>query len=478
VSEQPVSELHFAAPALGREDACPDLERVQNEDWFFIWEGGVSVDTPNVDIDGPPTRNGVLEVDGPTVTLRDGGRPFCAGGVEPFDILAITGCDPSRGDQQCGIDETCFVHPDSPTNVTSGLCIPTDDVDALSGVCRDFLITQRKYTIRETYADRIVIGERRRVLRTTPLDGCTDANQCAMMHDVERALASTDHPVDQELGDEAFDWECGADPSRAPGVPRCMMICSSSADCEDGHSCSAGFCVEGALPPLQCTEPVQRYQMRVGDAFAVVGERTGFLHNRTAATADDVAASAASEVGECIENPNGNPLLVGRVPLRPPSCTGDGMTDFTPNPCRVDGGMDHVEDVFSFSFNGEQCVSGAETRRTRQAPSVRVRNPSFTVHLVDTESEGNLECRGDRNGGLPAHGTVFPGYQMNFELTAGKFPFFIVGLNVALPSRVAPGPDGRLWVLDEGDSTVTTNGKVLILDPLAAPEGFGLITIL
>jgi hypothetical protein len=459
----PIQELHFAAPVEDREIAFPDLASVRNERWFFTWEGSVSQDAATVAIDGPPVRSGFITTSTGKTLLEDASSPFCQMGVEPFDIAFVNGCDPARGDVECGIGETCFIHPDSPTNVTGGICVPVDRKDALSGICRDFMITRRRYTIQETHANRLVIGERRRVLRTTPLDGCTDAAQCDQMFEVERRLTDPNHPLArEELPELDFTptWSCEADSTRAPGIDRCLMTCENTSECESGFACSRGYCVEGKLPPAECVSTVQRYQIRVGDGFSVVGERSGFLHNRVADTL----------TGECVDSATPNPLLVSRIPLRPPLCEGEGLLALAPNPCSTT--VDHTEDFIPFTVQSDQCTAQPQALRTREAMAIRYSNPAMTFHVVDTETTGDLECRADRDGDLPPHGVVFVGYQFSTDIQGGFFPMFVNGLEPAFPVNATEGPDGLIWVLDQGDDSSATKGQVFTLIPTEAENSF------
>ena len=50
----------------------------------------------------------------------------------------------------------------------------------------------------------------------------------------------------------------------------------------------------------------QRYELRAGEAFTVIGTRSGYIH--------PIIADAG---GNCVEEPNANPFQVGRIPLEP-----------------------------------------------------------------------------------------------------------------------------------------------------------------
>jgi hypothetical protein len=243
------------------------------------------------------------------------------------------------------------------------------------------------------------------------------------------------------------------------------MTCETSDQCEDGFICSRNYCVEAKLPPAACIGSVQRYQVHVGDAFAAIGERTGFLHNRIADEA----------TGECIDDPLPNPLFVSRIPLRAPACTGEGLTVFDPNPCSEP--VEHVEEVVEFDVDDGVCVADPANIRTRTAPAVRYSNPVFTFHIVDTETTGDLECRDDRAGQLPPYSAVYPNYRFTMDIQGGFFPMFVNGLEPAFPVESVRGPDGLIWVLDQGDDSSSTKGQIFTINPDEARASFAFETI-
>lgn len=462
-----ISELSIAASADVRERAFPDLRVVENQEWFITWEGSLAGDNLFVNIDGPPIRKGVVARDGNRALLQDASEPFCSIGVEPFDIAALVGCDPLANNAQCGVAEKCYVHPDSTTAVSSGVCLPADRVDELSGQCRDFLISRRRYSVSTTAKGELELIERRRMLRTTPLDGCASAAQCVELADAQRLLGDGAHPLEADLEDPAreFSWACEADPSREPGVDRCVMTCDSNEECENGFSCSEQRCVEARLPPEQCLASVQRYQLIAGEAFAVLGADDGFLHS---IVADPVT-------GACVQPPDAHPLAVGRIPLRAPACDEDGDPYTGPNPCSTT--VPHTEEFVPYVVEGEACVARQAEIRTREAPAIRFANPALTFHMVDTETTGDLECRNDQAGMGPSIGTPYAGYQMILDIGGGFLPKTVPELLAALPIRIVTGPAGNLWVLDQGDASSLTRGRIFRFNP-TKPAGFELVVIL
>ncbi len=462
-----ITELSFAADDAIRERSFPDLRVVENQVWSLTWEGSLSGDGLFVHIDGPPIRNGSIQVSGTQTFLRDRNEPFCSMGAEPFDIAVIAGCDPLLNDAQCGIGETCFVHPETPFAVGTGVCLPSDQVEQLIDPCKDFFVSRRRYSILSTAKGEVELAERRRMLRTTPLDGCESAVQCEMMADAEPLLALDEHPLEAVLPapDPDYTWVCEPDPSRVPGVDRCIMSCESKEDCENGFHCSANRCVEAPLPPTECTPAVQRYAVLAGEAFAVLGVDDGFIHSNIADPAS----------GQCVPSPTAHPLAVGRLPLRPPPCDDDG--DFTtgPNPCSTR--IDHTETYTPYTIEGKVCVPQDATQRVRDVSAVLFSNAAITFHLVDNETQGDLDCRFDQAGTGPAFATTFGGYQIQLDVGGGFSPKIVPNLEAALPVTIVPGPTGRLWVLDQGDSSGITRGRVFRINPIA-PAAFDLTTIL
>lgn len=508
-----IPELSFPADVAQRELAFPDIKALQNEQWRIVWEGPLSEDDANVNIDGPQLRLGVFEVAGGVTTVRDATAPYCSMGVEPYDILTLLGCDPQNGNAECGVGQTCYSHPDRPTGIEgvsrSGMCLPTEDVVALSGACRDLLISRKRYSIVDTYKDHITLVPRRRVLHTTPVDGCSDNNECIEYARLAAGLHAAD-PDSSETApkplqphkfgriDVATNWSCTADPSRAPGPNTCQMTCSGSSDCEPGwHCASDGFCVEAPLPPAECVAAVQRYLVSVGGAFRVLGSRSGYLHHRI----------ADSTTGECIDDPNGNPLLVGRIPLQAPACTGDGLNDILPNPCSTT--VEHAEAIVGYTFGtndqGEPaCLAPGRKQyeeyeadgnlmkdvlRVRPAPAIRFRNPGMTFNFIDLVTQGDENCFGDLLGSRKAFSAVHPGYQFAFNTTGGDVPMFVgtletngnrLRVRVAFPETIAAVPDGTLWVLDQGDVLIPqdpTRGRIVSINPAGATTSFDPVTL-
>ncbi len=458
-SERALPDVMFASSPLVRDDVFPDLRGLRfEEDWSFQWEGSLSLDTASSAVDGPAVRAGQVTVGGGAINVLDPSRPFCAAGVEPFDHVQFRGCDPGQGDRQCGLGETCYVHPDA--TVTSGSCLPSDRIDTLAPACRDFLVSVRKYAVQRSNAGQLVMSERRRVLRTSPVTGCTSVAQCEELADYEATLTSGDHPVDDVTPAADRSWACEPDPTRAPGISRCQMTCVDESDCDDGTVCSGGYCIEGTIPPAACLGGLQRYSLHATDALVAIGDRTGYVHRVVEGTG-----------GQCVQDPSANPLQIGRIPLAAPACTGTGVADVLPNPCKTT--VDHTELVPDYLAGSCEVASTVGVFRTQPVEAIRFRNHVMTLHVTDPTYPGDAQCRHDRGGSRVGIPTVYPGFAFGFHLVAGFATQAAGGLVTVFPSRIVRSPDGAVWIVDEGDidpvatgsSAVNTRGQLIRVDP-------------
>jgi hypothetical protein len=456
--ERAVYETSFAAPEAVRDQTFPDLATVfASETWTLTWEGSLSRDAITTAVDGPAVREGQIRVDGSGMHVVDATQPFCNTGVETFDIVQLRGCDPANGNSQCPVGYQCFVHPDSEVSGL-GACLLDDEAERLADTCKPFLTSLRRYTVASTSSGELRLLPRRHTLRTTPVDGCIDDAQCENLADLAVRQETSNHPGDDTDVDE-HAWTCETDPDR-PAIAtgkRCQLRCDVDEDCATGTVCQAGFCMEGVIPPQACVNAPERYELDAGDAFAVVGTRSGFLHR-----------NVADATGRCVQDREASPLLVGRIPLDPPACdpSADPITGMRPdgtvdaNPCALTADTTDVAPVYSAG-----CVVETSEFRVRAAPAIKFRNRSFGITLVDPTYPGDAECILDRGGTLGRIPLVYAGYQLAFDQTAGLAPMGL-GVEAVLPVAVVRGPTQSIWVIDEGDflststSVASTRGKV------------------
>jgi hypothetical protein len=489
----PVAEVQFAAPESVRDEVFPDLAAVQPEQWTLTWEGPLSRDGIQTAIDGPIIRTAQMRVDETGMFLTDPSRPYCDMGVEPYDYVQFRGCDPTGGGD-CPAGYECFVHPQS--QLASGACILRSEASRLSNACRDFLTSLRHYTIGRAASGALTLMPRKRVLRTTPVAGCTiepstdprTSPQCEALADYAAKAASPNNPISDPTPPDPRTWKCMADDTRRPLSTNpltlknwCVQTCATSTDCDANTICQAGVCMEGVVPPQACVNGPQRYEVHAGDAFTVLGSRSGFVHPIVA---------DSSQGGLCIRDPNAHPLQVGRVPLTAPACNAapaDPFTDLLPNPCLLT--VTQTERRPNY-LNPETCELPppptlempnpppqvvVDARANTSAIKLRTRSVTFT--LVDPTYPGDARCILDRRGfpGVPAEGVplVFPNYQIGFNQAAAFDPLELSFIQPIYPVKVVRGPANSIWVIDDGDFLATrlgdpsTAGAVYRIDPVA-----------
>lgn len=466
-SNRVVSELAFAAPVDIRDRVFPDLRGLRNDEvWTLTWEGPVSTDTSATAVDGPVVRTSQMVVDAAGFRLVDQARPYCDAGIQPYDIVQLRGCDPALGDVECPLGYSCFVHPNSQV-AGLGACILTHEADRLANACKSFLTSMRRYTVGASSSGTLQLLPRKHVLRTTPVDGCTSDQQCQMLADYALKTASAAHPFTDTTAPDSHRYTCAVDTQRAPDLDasemmpmkRCIQTCNTDTDCDPGTVCVSGTCMEGVIPPQACVNAPQRYELRVGEAFAVVGSRSGFDH-----------PIVADPQGKCVVDPSASRLLTARLPLRAPACdpTADPRTGkrmdgtYEPNPCSLT--VDEVENQPNYLDGTCTLGSPAASVATRSAEAIRFRNRGLSLTMVDPTYPGDVKCIGDRQGTLGNVPVVAPGVQTSVRITAGFDPF-VIGIRPALPVKVRRGPGESIWVVDEGDvlstaTTASTMGKV------------------
>ncbi len=469
---RPVSELSFFAPDEVRDIVYQDLIKLINEIWTMTYEGSLSIDTADTDVDGPPIRVSQLTIDELGMHLVDSAKPFCEAGVEQWDIVQMRGCDPSLGDGQCPVGYTCFVHPDS--QITGlGACMLKTEAERLADACKDYLTTSRRYTVGRSSSGELRLLPRKRQLMTSPIDGCTDTEQCTALANYGRQLAGSSHPSLDITPASTRKYECRADPDRPPldgpgqTGKRCIEVCTQTSDCTAGSVCRDGVCMEGVIPPQSCVNAPQRYELRVHDAFAVLGTRSGYIHSTVRDPATD----------RCVRDPAGHPFETGRIPLSAPPCdpTADERTGrrpdgtFGPNPCSLT--VEHVENVPNYVPGTCELSDPTTVTVARQAPAIRFHGRGFMLHLVDPTYPGDSACIKDGQGTLAGVPTVFPNYQLTWRQTGGFTPLTVPTIKPAYPVKVVRGPLDSIWVIDEGDylssslSENSTRGKVFRVDP-------------
>jgi hypothetical protein len=453
--------------------------------------------------------------------IADAEQPVCHMCTEPSDVVELRGCDPARVDADCPAGYTCYVHPASTLNV--GACFLKTEAPRLQDACRDFLSSVRRYTVGTdsnggTAPGKLVLWERKHELSTTPVDGCVSDDQC---DDLARAALvinqSADPFVEAPAGtpvkQRTTHWSCMADPLRKPintdpaRNKRCVQVCDPAPPdpskphpvCASGMVCvpdatsvAGGVCMEGIEPPQVCLNGPQRYVVRAGEAFTVVGDHTGFVH----------PIITSPDGKSCIRDPQlaRDPLSIGRIPLTAPPCNpgADPFTgligntgQFEANPCSLT--VQHYDFKWDYPRPGDQALYGscrnpvkpqpdpamAPVPELADLPAIKFRNRALTLTLVDPYRQAAQSCLGRNPGNVPTNiPMVVPGYQIGFGVKAGFSPLTLslIGQQVS-PVKVVRGPSESIWVVDDGDfvgngiTDVTTRGRVFRIESVPAPPG-------
>ncbi|HEY3801825.1 MAG TPA: hypothetical protein VGL61_04425 [Kofleriaceae bacterium] len=482
------TSIGSAALLATRDTEYPDvMNMASDETWTLTYEGSVSTDTADTATNGPPVRESMMQIDSTGMYMVDQTNPYCSAGVEPYDIVQFHGCNPSLGNSDCPPDYDCFVHPDS-TVTGVGQCMLATEADRLAAACKEFLISDRRYTIGKATDGKLTLLPRKHVLRTSPVDGCQSDMQCQNLADYALANNSPNNPIDDTTAPDTHKWTCMLDPDRAPDldetgnvIKRCVEAgllsetsgCVADSDCDAGTVCQNGLCYEGIEPPQACVNAPEEYELDVSEAFALEGSLSGFHHH-----------VIAGSDGTCIQDPNGSPFDIGRIPLTAPPCVaatglppgapdlginGDG-TLAGPNPCETT--VDQWENENKFMLGTCTPASPATALVDRKADAIIFRGPAFNMTIVDPTYPGDATCIGDRGGNLGRIPFVPIGTQMSVRVTGGFRPLFL-GIQPALPAKVVKGPTNSIWVIDEGDylsndiDIASTSGKVFRIESQA-----------
>ena len=266
-----------------RDPTFPDLRGLRcDEVWTLTWEGSLSQDDADTAIDGPAVRESQMLVDGFGAHIVDQSKPFCDAGVEPYDIVQLRGCDPSLGDADCALGYTCFVHPQSQV-AGLGACMLKDEADRLANACKPFLTSLRRYTVGKSTSGELDLLPRKHVLRTTPVDGCTDDAQCQTLANYAARLDELAEPGRRHDADRIRTRGRAASIRIAAPIARHRQalhrdVHRPTRTATTARSATAARAWRASMPPQACVNARQRYELRAREAFTVIGTRSGYVH--------------------------------------------------------------------------------------------------------------------------------------------------------------------------------------------------------
>ena len=392
-------------------------------------------------------------VDGASMRLDAPAANLCGVGAQPGDIARLIGC---TGNGDCAIDETCYIHPQAVggINGVTGMCVPSDRVIEFSADCQSLLTTVRRYSVVDVADDHVVFATRPRTMPETPIDGCTDTPQCTALQ--EKVLSAREDAAGQPRNTlTRYAFTCETDDIMG-GPKRCIEVCGAQNACEPGTTCerisgrAMDRCVLGPIPPPKCIAPLQRYELRAGDAFTVVSSVAGYRHRGT----------VDPDTKACLVDPDKSSLLVARFGRNEPACGDTSVTAISPNPCTLPLAVindNDCTDVVS-GFAEPIVVSGALCYRPTHA--VRIRTPGLSFDVVDLSLALPLEGYPDVR-----YSPIQFGYAFQLQVAAGDFPFIETSVRANLPTRLRHGLNNEPWVVDSGDSGVVngTQGQIIFL---------------
>ncbi len=462
-ASSPIQKLNDAAPTNCSANGVSnpftfvdvaDPRVARNEIWSVAWEGVLPGTLRNFG-----KMCGIGDATCPRGSFIDAGATLCSRGVLPGDKLELLGC---LNDNDCLYSQECRTDPNAPIGVSRGLCLDRNVGDEQVQRCSDILRAQRRYRITAP-----------RQQTTLPSGEVTDQLELAEIYEPEFAIQTK--VCDPTLANACSDITVQPSDTTAAGVGlaggrlptqclkdsdgafRCLRACDPKGTpveglCGTGYLCAVSNqstaekvdyrCLRSPLDVglfTDCFHQRQLYQIRAGDAYAVVGGTSGLLAELEPDPVTRICHSPATmpESNERIR------LRSPRIPLSPPAC--QRALDPTT-------GVDALTREPPGSSNVCQYATG---------------NGDRLIHFENPVLAWALRIFFNTDGGyVPKDDTI-----INITIAGGGFPMSI-GLGVSgQPASQAPrtavtAPDGQtVFVVDEGKGTTATSlrGQLLRL---------------
>jgi hypothetical protein len=288
------------------------------------------------------------------------------------------------------------------------------------------LVAKRNYTVVQSNENDLTIMPRERIFDGTPVAGCTDDDQCMTIQETLDTDSETRNAVAHGTIPR-YKLTCGRDDTRG-GPNRCIETCTTSADCEAGTVCQDGICYMGVVPPSECYQSLQDFELDGGDSFVVLTANAGY-RGRMKEDTD----------GSCVYDTSLNPLVVGRFHRVEPDCTDTTVSSITPNPCH--------------ETLQEPLLGGDAGITTRDSYAIHFRTPGLAFDVADVA----ITVPGMTD---QLYTPVSQGYGFSFVIGGGFLPYALQ-IGAQLPTRIVTGPDGSLWIVDSGESTAGPQGQVI-----------------
>lgn len=404
----------------------PNRASVTPQTWGVTWEGALAGTRFGGTIDPTHDPDGA----GPVSALTDYGGSFCTStGVRPGDVVTLLGCDT---DSICGPGRACVHSQRAPASVEDtiihGLCFPQARADNSSSMapgfpnsptCQELLQTFGKYEVllpsvtppagQNPVDPQITVLIQPKKAEVPLTASCVDID--AITFDGASGPANcppADFPDLQACPAKGLN----TDPDTVgcfrcinqPGTDvdgRCLMRCNNDLDCRTGRICVAfptgSFCAEGAPIDTMCgLDQLTSYTINAGNSFLVQGSASGLTETGVVVPAADGTAPGTTPAPAQCGLDTSNPLMVARIPIRPPACTSptpfdplvppaeaaynnifaDPVIRPMPNPCLLETGDGTPTGTVSALFQNSEIRFVLTNMQTTVGDPVQI---SFTV---------------------------------------------------------------------------------------------------
>ncbi len=476
------------------------------------WSGSLGVTGDRLALDDPGATYCASGVEARKATK--GGLPEKHG-----DILVLVGC---QADDECGIEQVCAKSVSNPSKY--GLCLEKARESEMYTKCLSFLNAEREYLITRATSTKLTLDvlpvEPQKIIKQDPqpTTKCTENSDCNKHYMCARKAQTIPGQVALAKGD-CFragctdNADCGSnrlcleprdgspkvcslaplplekgpscdsgavDPDAACKPTSTVTKCEEDKDCKDARmecrkpntASKERICVSKEMKCARfagykdkcvrispCFAELLRYDVRAGRSFVVGGYRRQKADPTTGECTTNTAADALMAnripvglpIYPVILGPRCNPVLP--APLQTPQ----------PNPCfdEIQGG-----------YTGYTSRSGTDTYISVTADSpatvVRFSNPDiwFSLGVSHLTKPPAATSSTDAGVGASTSTPPMPKRDLVIKLDVGSgFSALKVGSGsaVSLPVRLVEGPDGYVYIVDQGDTSGGTgnNGQVV-----------------
>ncbi len=504
----PNQGIYLRAPGVG---VASSWNLIYEDALLGRWSGSLKVTGDKLLLDDPGATYCASGVEARSQTK--GGLPERHG-----DIAVLVGC---KDDNECGLEQVCAKSVSNPTNY--GLCIEKSKENEMFTKCLSFLNAEREYlvtraTSKQLTLDILPVEPQKIIKQSSQTAKCTANSDCTKHHMCALKAQAIPGQVALAKGDCfrtgcTVDADCGSNHrcvQPLDGTPRvCSLVplpfekgpscdstaadpdaacrpkvkagakCSEDKDCKDGRlecrkpnsAATERVCVSKDFKCARfaglknicvrispCFTQLLRYDVRAGRSF-VMG---GYKRRR----ADPVT-------GECADNTSQNALFNNRIPVGLPIypvILGPRCNPASPAPLRTPSANACFDEIAT-GYTGFTSRSGDNyISVTGDGPATVVRfgNPDLWFSLGVSHLTTAPVVEGATDAGVATASSTPPMPKRNLVLkldVASGFSALKVnsGTLVSLPTRLVEGPDGYVYIVDEGDTAGGTgnNGQVV-----------------